>query len=86
MKVVTVLPTIWLICLATGCARVESTPRAVPLSTPQLAAAAQVKPDAPPLERVLANLIEQTTQTLSYDPAYVKLDYPNGDLGAYIST
>ena len=29
---------------------------------------------------ILANLIEQTTQTLSYDPAYVKLDYPNGDL------
>ncbi len=74
------LPTIWLICLATSCARVDSTPRAAPTNSPQLAAAPKVKLDALPLERVLANLIEQTTQTLSYDPAYVKLDYPNGDL------
>jgi uncharacterized protein YijF (DUF1287 family) len=45
-----------------------------------LIAAQNVRPDAPPLEKVLAGAIEQTGQTTSYDPAYVKLNYPNGDV------
>lgn len=80
LKVVLVAQTLLSVWLASGCARLDGTPRAVPLDDQQLAAAVQVKPNATPLERVLANLIEQTTQTLSYDPAYVKLDYPNGDV------
>ena len=42
--------------------------------------ATQVKADATPLEKINAGAIEQTTQTTSYDPSYVKLDYPNGDV------
>ena len=32
------------------------------------------------LKPVVENAIEQTRHTLSYDPSYVKLDYPGGDL------
>jgi uncharacterized protein len=80
MRIAIALKTLVVICLATSCARIDGVSRAVPLDQPHLTAAAQVKPDASPLERMLANLLEQTKQTLSYDPAYVKLDYPNGDL------
>jgi uncharacterized protein YijF (DUF1287 family) len=53
--------------------------REVGVSARGLAAAAQVKADATPLEKVNAGAIEQTTQTTEYDPSYVKLGYPNGD-------
>lgn len=33
-----------------------------------------------PRNKVVAAGLEQTTYTISYDPAYVKLDYPNGDV------
>jgi uncharacterized protein YijF (DUF1287 family) len=68
------------LCLLSSCNLVRSVSKAVPLSERELAAAQQVKPGATPLERVLAHSIEQTTRTFSYDPAYVKLDYPNGDV------
>ena len=80
LKVIIWAQPILLVCLTSSCTRLDGASRAVPLDEKQLATAVQVKPNATPLEKVLANLIEQTTQTLSYDPAYVKLDYPNGDL------
>ena len=63
-----------LILLAAGCARAQEGPRVAitPTATPAAAAT--------PLEKLLANLIEQTTQTTRYDPAYTKLAYPNGDV------
>jgi len=67
------------LCLLPACNLIRSS-RAIVLSERELAAAQRVKPDATPLERVLAHSIEQTTMTLSYDPAYVKIDYPNGDV------
>jgi hypothetical protein len=35
---------------------------------------------ATPLEKVIAAAIEQAQYTKSYDPAYSKIDYPNGDV------
>jgi uncharacterized protein YijF (DUF1287 family) len=32
------------------------------------------------IKKVVDSAIEQTQQTLEYDPAYAKLDYPNGDV------
>jgi uncharacterized protein len=66
---------ILLCCLLTSCAA-----KAVLVSERELAAAQEVKPNATPLERVLAHSIVQTTKTLTYDAAYVELDYPNGDV------
>ena len=36
--------------------------------------------DAPQIKKAVDSALEQTRQTLSYDPAYTKLDYPNGDV------
>jgi uncharacterized protein len=69
-----------LLCLLSACNLVRTDSKAVSLSDRELAAAKQVKPNATPLERILAHSIEQTTKTFSYDPSYVKLDYPNGDV------
>ncbi len=63
-----------------GCQVLRSSRRAIELPQPQLQAAMQVAANATPLEKLNASAIEQTTYTHSYDPAYVKLDYPNGDV------
>jgi uncharacterized protein len=36
--------------------------------------------DSPLLKKVIEAAIEQTNQTVGYDPAYVRLDYPGGDV------
>jgi uncharacterized protein len=66
---------ILLCCLLTSCSS-----KAVLVSESELVAAQQVKPNATPLERVIAYSIEQTTKTFTYDAAYVALAYPNGDV------
>jgi uncharacterized protein len=66
--------------LLSGCSLVRSASKAVDLSQRQLDAARQLKPNATPLEKILADSIDQTTKTFSYDPSYVKLEYPNGDV------
>jgi uncharacterized protein len=63
-----------------GCQAVRSSQRAVEIPERALAEAMQVKADATPLEKINAGAIEQTTQTNGYDPSYVKLAYPNGDV------
>lgn len=65
--------------LLSGC-RAISSPQTIQLPERDLQAAIQVKADATPLEKLNASAIEQTTYTTGYDPAYVKLDYPNGDV------
>ncbi|HEY5883243.1 MAG TPA: DUF1287 domain-containing protein, partial [Pyrinomonadaceae bacterium] len=36
----------------------------------------------PQIQQLIASAIEQTTVTTSYDPAYVGIEYPNGDVPA----
>lgn len=36
--------------------------------------------DIPQIKKIVDSAIEQTRQTLEYDPSYAKLDYPNGDV------
>lgn len=66
--------------LLTSCRSVALSSRAIELPSRELQAAMQVKANATPLEKLNAAAIEQTTYTNSYDPSYVKLDYPNGDV------
>jgi uncharacterized protein YijF (DUF1287 family) len=54
--------------------------QAVPIDARELEAAQKISPNAPPLEKVLASAIEQTTYTTGYDASYARLDYPNGDV------
>ena len=48
------------------------------------AAQSTVKPayESPVLERLVAAAVERTTHEVEYDPAYYKLEYPNGDVPA----
>jgi uncharacterized protein len=39
-----------------------------------------VSVDSPQIQKIIANAIEQTKVTRTYDPAYVKLAYPGGDV------
>ncbi len=63
-----------------GCNAMRSRARSVELPEPIVQQAKKISPNASPLERLNASAIEQTTLTTTYDPAYVKLDYPNGDV------
>lgn len=36
--------------------------------------------NASPIEKLIAAGVNQTTYTFTYDPSYVKLDYPMGDV------
>jgi len=70
-----------LLCVfVAGCDVVRSSRQAVDLPANQLQEAMKAGPNATPLERLIANTIEQTTITTSYDASYAKLDYPNGDV------
>ncbi len=81
MTFIRALPALFLfISSQTGCQVLRSSQREVAISERALVEATQVKADATPLEKINAGAIEQTTQTTSYDPSYVKLDYPNGDV------
>jgi uncharacterized protein YijF (DUF1287 family) len=81
MILIRALPILFLaLSSLTGCQAVRSSQSAVDVPNRVIAEAMQVKADAPPLEKINAGAIEQTTQTRNYDPSYVKLDYPNGDV------
>jgi uncharacterized protein YijF (DUF1287 family) len=66
--------------LLSNCNPIGSVTKSISLDQRQLDAARQTKSDATPLEKILADSIDQTTKTYSYDPSYVKIDYPNGDV------
>ena len=81
MKLFRDLPALFLfVSSLTSCQVIRGSQRAVEVPERVLVEATQVKADATPLEKINAGAIEQTTQTTSYDPSYVKLDYPNGDV------
>jgi uncharacterized protein YijF (DUF1287 family) len=81
MTLILALPFLFLSLLwLTGCQAIRGSQRAVEVPQRALSEAMQVKADAIPLEKINAGAIEQTTQTTGYDPSYVKLDYPNGDV------
>jgi uncharacterized protein YijF (DUF1287 family) len=81
MTLIRSLPVLFtLIFSLTACQAIRSSQRAVEVPERALIEAMRVKADATPLEKINAGSIEQTTQTTSYDPSYVKLDYPNGDV------
>ncbi|HEU4391273.1 MAG TPA: DUF1287 domain-containing protein [Blastocatellia bacterium] len=61
--------------LLTGCSPPASNAGAQQTPRPR-----ELPTNATPREKIIAAALEQTTYTLSYDPAYVKLDYPGGDI------
>jgi uncharacterized protein len=59
-------------------ARVER--QAEPPASQAVRRVAERRADVTPRERLIAAGVEQTAYTTSYDPAYVKLAYPGGDV------
>lgn len=55
--------------LIIGCQRTKTAQRRAAISSPAL-------------RRIVDDALEQTTYTKNYDPSYVKLDYPNGDIAS----
>jgi uncharacterized protein YijF (DUF1287 family) len=81
MTLIRSAPVLFLLIFSlTSCQAIRRSERAVEVPDRALIEAIQVKADATPLEKINAGAIEQTTQTTSYDPSYVKLAYPNGDV------
>jgi uncharacterized protein len=65
--------------LCVGC-NMKSAPQVKTLDS---SPAAKIAIESPQINKVVANAIEQTKITRSYDPAYVKLSYPGGDVPMY---
>ncbi len=65
--------------LLTGCTSFSAQIQPVKETSPALQATKQ-NPKTTPTEKLIAAAIEQVDRTTEYDPAYVKLAYPNGDV------
>jgi len=75
------LLSVLVICSLAGCASNPTGSRSAPAPSPRPSLSPRkVNAQATPLEKVVAAGIEQTTYTFSYDPSYVKLAYPGGDV------
>lgn len=73
--------TLVLLIILTGCTSFSAQVK----STKELSPAVQTQPKKAaltPNEKLIAAAIEQVGVTTSYDPAYTKLSYPNGDVPA----
>jgi uncharacterized protein len=65
--------------LLTGCTSFSAQVQPIIETSPTPSAPKQ-NPKATPTEKLIAAAIEQVNVTTEYDPAYVKLAYPNGDV------
>ncbi len=68
-----------LLLVLTGCTSFSAQVQPVKETSPAFQATQQ-KPKATPTEKLIAAALEQVDVTTEYDPAYVKLAYPNGDV------
>ncbi len=68
-----------LLLVLTGCASFSAQVQPAKETSPALQATKQ-NPKTTPTEKLIAAAIEQVDVTTEYDPAYVKLAYPNGDV------
>src|SRR5882724_1728353 len=78
-------PAVLAVCLilifVVSCQRQYVTRRAVVVVTPPPSVARPLPPNASPqLKQFIEAAIEQSKVTTGYDPSYVKIDYPNGDV------
>jgi len=80
-------PAVLAVCLilisVVTCQRQYVTRRAVVVVTPPPSVARPLPPNASPqLKQFVEAAIEQSKVTTGYDPSYVKIDYPNGDVSS----
>lgn len=78
-----VLPVCLLLIAATSCQRQYVTGSGVVVPIPPTSVAKPLPPTASPqLKQLVDAAIEQSKVTTGYDPSYVKIDYPNGDVSS----
>ena len=80
-------PAVLSVCLilisSASCQRQYVTRRAVVVVMPPPSVAKPLPPNASPqLKQFVEAAIEQSKVTTGYDPSYVKIDYPNGDVSS----
>lgn len=82
MKALTRIVLILILALPAACQTVQRAKNIIPTLLPaDTAAEKPLSPDTPEaVKKMLAGALEQTRLTTIYDPAYVVLDYPNGDV------
>ena len=68
-----------LVSAALSC-RQQYQKRAVPIATPSPVVQSLPPNSSPQLKQFVEAAVEQSKLTTGYDPSYVKLDYPNGDV------
>jgi len=72
-----------ILVVATSCQRQYVTRKGVVVVIPPSSVAKPLPPNASPqLKQFVDAAIEQSKVTTGYDPSYVKLDYPNGDVSS----
>jgi hypothetical protein len=69
----------WLLLVCAGCTSFSAQVQSVKEISPAVQAT-QLKANPTQTEKLIAAAIEQVGITTEYDPAYVKLAYPNGDV------
>lgn len=62
-------------CRQAGPAEASRAPQVVLMESSQV-----TQIDSPLLKQVVESALAQTSQTVGYDPAYVRIDYPGGDV------
>jgi uncharacterized protein len=78
-----VLMLCFILILIPGCQRQYGTGRAIVGTKPSSPVAQPLSPNASPqLKQFVEAAIEQNKVTTGYDPSYVRIDYPNGDVSS----
>lgn len=79
-----VLPVCFILISAASCSQLTATRSATVAPAPTPAPSPVAKPLAanasPQLKQMIEGAVEQSKITTGYDPAWVKIDYPNGDV------
>ncbi|HKA18310.1 MAG TPA: DUF1287 domain-containing protein [Blastocatellia bacterium] len=80
LRIAVIALVVW--ATVTGCSTSADQPASASTRSAQAAQALTRRPisDIPEIKKVIDSAIEQTRQTIQYDPTYIKLKYPNGDV------
>jgi uncharacterized protein YijF (DUF1287 family) len=80
LSILSCVPAVCLILIVAASCERPFAKRGSPVAVPVPTARPLPADASPQLKLLLDAAVEQTTVTTGYDPAYVKLDYPNGDV------
>jgi uncharacterized protein YijF (DUF1287 family) len=80
IPITTVILILIIACRQNGPAEASRPPQAVSPQAISIESSQVTEIDSPTLKQVIESALAQTKQTVGYDPAYVRIDYPGGDV------